>query len=188
MVKAFQNNEDIHASTAARVFDVPLEEVTANKEAMPKQWTLGSFTGFRPLDCQQTNLSRSSPKNSSIPIMPVTPNWNSIADQVNFAREHGYVSTVLGRRRYLKDINSQMPVRGAESEMGQCSHSGKRCRYHQTSHDPNTPKNQTEIAIQNVTQIHDELVFDVLKARKEDFEKMVKTEMEMLWRSDCPYW
>ena len=104
-----------------------------------------------------------------------------IADQVNFAREHGYVATVLGRRRYLKDINSQnavvrgaaernavnAPIQGSAADIIKLA----MIRIHRKMKAENC---QSKMLL----QVHDELVFDVLKSEKEDFEKMVKTEME----------
>ena len=116
MVKAFQNNEDIHAATAARVFSVSLEEVTREQRSNAKTVNFGIVYGVSAFGLsQQTNLNRSESKELIDTYYTSYPQLKQyISDQVNFARENGYVATVLGRRRYLKDINSQNAVvRGA---------------------------------------------------------------------------
>ena len=116
MVSAFQNNEDIHVATAARVFDIPPEEVTREQRSNAKTVNFGIIYGVSAFGLsQQTNLNRSESKELIDTYYASYPQLKQyIADQVNFARETGYVATVLGRRRYLKDINSQNAVvRGA---------------------------------------------------------------------------
>ena len=183
MVKAFQKNEDIHASTAARVFDVPLEEVTREQRSNAKTVNFGIIYGVSAFGLsQQTNLSRSESKELIDTYYASYPELKQyIADQVNFAREHGYVATVLGRRRYLKDINSEnavvrgaaernavnAPIQGSAADIIKLA----MIQIHQKVKTENW---QSKMLL----QVHDELVFDVLKSEKEDFEKMVKTEME----------
>ena len=183
MVNAFKNNEDIHASTAARVFHVPPEEVTREQRSNAKTVNFGIIYGVSAFGLsQQTNLNRSASKELIDNYYASYPELKQyIADQVNFAREHGYVATVLGRRRYLKDINSQnavvrgaaernavnAPIQGSAADIIKLA----MIRIHQKIKTENW---QSKMLL----QVHDELVFDVLKSEKEDFEKMVKTEME----------
>jgi DNA polymerase-1 len=100
---------------------------------------------------------------------------------VNFAREHGYVATVLGRRRYLKDINSQNTVvRGAaERNAVNAPIQGSAADIIKLAmiqiHRKIKEENWKSIML---LQVHDELVFDVLKSEKEAFGKMAKNEME----------
>ena len=183
MVNAFKNNEDIHASTAARVFHVPPEEVTREQRSNAKTVNFGIIYGVSAFGLsQQTNLNRSESKELIDNYYASYPELKQyIADQVNFAREHGYVATVLGRRRYLKDINSQnavvrgaaernavnAPIQGSAADIIKLA----MIRIHQKIKTENW---QSKMLL----QVHDELVFDVLKSEKEDFEKMVKSEME----------
>ena len=183
MVKAFQNNEDIHAATAARVFDVPAEEVTREQRSNAKTVNFGIIYGVSAFGLsQQTNLNRTESKELIDTYYASYPQLKQyIADQVNFAREHGYVATVLGRRRYLKDINSlnaivrgaaernavNAPIQGSAADIIKLA----MIRIHQKMKAENWESKM-------LLQVHDELVFDVLKSEKEDFEKMVKTEME----------
>jgi DNA polymerase-1 len=116
MVSAFQNDEDIHAATAAKVFGVPLEEVTREQRSNAKTVNFGIIYGVSAFGLsQQTNLNRAESKELIETYYATYPKLRAyIQDQIDFARDHGYVATVLGRRRYLKDINSQNAiVRGA---------------------------------------------------------------------------
>jgi DNA polymerase-1 len=116
MVTAFQNNEDIHKATAAKVFNVPLEEVTREQRSNAKTVNFGIVYGVSAFGLsQQTDLNRTEAKALIETYYATYPKLRAyIQDQIDFARDHGYVSTVLGRRRYLKDINSQNAVvRGA---------------------------------------------------------------------------
>jgi DNA polymerase-1 len=183
MVKAFQNNEDIHAATAARVFDVPLERVTREQRSNAKTVNFGIVYGVSAFGLsQQTNLSRTESKELIDTYYSSYPQLKQyISKQVNFAREHGYVVTVLGRRRYLKDINSQntvvrgaaernavnAPIQGSAADIIKLA----MIQIHRKIKEGNWKSMM-------LLQVHDELVFDVLKSEKEAFEKMVKTEME----------
>ena len=183
MVKAFQNNEDIHAATAARVFGVPLEEVTREQRSNAKTVNFGIVYGVSAFGLsQQTNLNRTESKELIDTYYASYPQLKQyISEQVNFAREHGYVATVLGRRRYLKDINSQnavvrgaaernavnAPIQGSAADIIKLA----MIQIHQKIKNENW---QSKMLL----QVHDELVFDVLKSEREGFEKMVKTEME----------
>jgi DNA polymerase-1 len=183
MVKAFQNNEDIHAATAARVFDVPLEKVTREQRSNAKTVNFGIVYGVSAFGLsQQTNLNRTESKELIDTYYSSYPQLKEyISKQVNFAREHGYVVTVLGRRRYLKDINSQntvvrgaaernavnAPIQGSAADIIKLA----MIQIHRKIKEGNWKSVM-------LLQVHDELVFDVLKSEKEAFEKMVKTEME----------
>ena len=191
MVKAFQNNEDIHAATAARVFDVPLEEVTREQRSNAKTVNFGIVYGVSAFGLsQQTNLNRTESKELIDTYYASYPQLKQyIADQVNFARENGYVATVLGRRRYLKDINSQnavvrsaaernavnAPIQGSAADIIKLA----MIQIHRKIKEENW---QSKMLL----QVHDELVFDVLKSEKEAFEKMVKTEMEKAFDIGLP--
>src|SRR5690606_35484942 len=116
MIEAFKQGEEIDSSTASRVFNVPLTEVTSEQRGNAKTVNFGIVYGVSAFGLSnQTGLSWGALKDlidtyySSYPQL-----WKYISDQIELAREHGYVQTVLGRRRSLKDINSQnQVVRGA---------------------------------------------------------------------------
>ena len=191
MVMAFQNNEDIHTATAARVFNVKIEEVTREQRNNAKTVNFGIIYGVSAFGLsQQTSLNRSESKELIDTYYTSYPQLKQyIADQVDFAREHGYVSTVLGRRRYLKDINSQnavvrgaaernainAPIQGSAADIIKLA----MIQIHQKIKTENWKSKM-------LLQVHDELVFDVLKSEKEAFEKMVKIEMEKAFDIGIP--
>ncbi|HAV54358.1 MAG TPA: DNA polymerase I, partial [Aequorivita sp.] len=116
MIEAFKNGEDIHASTASKVFNVPLSEVTREQRSNAKTVNFGIIYGVSAFGLSnQTDLSRTEAKDLIDTYYKTYPKLrNFISEQIQFARENGYVQTVLGRRRYLKDINgSNQVVRGA---------------------------------------------------------------------------
>ena len=116
MQEAFQKGEDIHASTAAKVFGVSLSDVSREQRSQAKTVNFGIVYGVSAFGLSnQTSLSRSEAKSLIEAYYQTYPQLKDyMLQQVDFARENGYVETILGRRRYLKDINSQNSiVRGA---------------------------------------------------------------------------
>ncbi|MEM7380158.1 MAG: DNA polymerase I, partial [Bacteroidota bacterium] len=116
MIDAFKNGEDIHASTASKVFNVPISEVTREQRSNAKTVNFGIIYGVSAFGLSnQTDLSRSESKELIDTYYKTYPKLrNYISEQIDFARDNGYVQTILGRRRYLKDINAgNQVVRGA---------------------------------------------------------------------------
>lgn len=191
MVDAFQRGEDIHATTAAKVFEVPLDEVTREQRANAKTVNFGIVYGVSAFGLsQQTNLSRSESKALIDAYYATYPSLRAyISEQIEFAREMGYVETVLGRRRYLKDINSQnavvrgaaernavnAPIQGSAADIIKIA----MINIHNRLQNENW-------AGKMLLQVHDELVFDVPKAEVEDFSAMVKHEMENAFSLNVP--
>ncbi|MGV2488476.1 UNVERIFIED_CONTAM: DNA polymerase I, partial [Bacillus mycoides] len=107
MIKAFQNGEDIHASTAAKLFKIPIEEVTKTQRSQAKTVNFGIIYGQGAFAlAEQTGLSRTEAKqliDSYYETYPKLKIW--MAEQVAKARKLGYVETILGRKRHLQDIN-----------------------------------------------------------------------------------
>ena len=191
MITAFQNNEDIHQATAAKVFDVPLDEVTQAQRSNAKTVNFGIIYGVSAFGLsQQTDLNRNEAKELIDTYYSTYPKLrNYIQDQVDFARDNGYVTTVLGRRRYLKDIYSQNAVvRGAaERNAVNAPIQGSAADIIKLA----------MIAIQNkldkgswqskmLLQVHDELVFDVPREEIETLQTMIKNEMENAFSLDVP--
>ena len=191
MIKAFQDGEDIHASTAAKVFNVPLEEVTREQRSNAKTVNFGIIYGVSAFGLSnQTDLSRSEAKELIETYYKTYPKLrNYMSDQVDFARENGYVKTVLDRRRYLKNINSANAiVRGAAERNA-----------------VNTPIQGSaadiiKIAMINIyeklensnyktkmlLQVHDELVFDVPNEELDAMQNMIQEEMENAFKMTVP--
>ncbi len=183
MIEAFKNGEDIHASTASKVFNVPLDEVTRDQRSNAKTVNFGIIYGVSAFGLSnQTDLSRTEAKELIDTYYKTYPKLrNYISDQIDFAREHGYVQTVLGRRRYLKDINgSNAIVRGAaERNAVNAPIQGSAADIIKIAM-INIHKKLKEgnFKTKMLLQVHDELVFDVFKPELEDLQVMIKTEME----------
>ena len=191
MIKAFQNKEDIHKSTAAKVFDVPLEEVTKEQRSNAKTVNFGIIYGVSAFGLSnQTSLSRKESADLIDAYYATYPKLKSyMANQVDFARENGYVQTVLGRRRYLKDINSanMMVKSGAERNAVNAPIQGSAAdiikiamiNIHKKLIEENWKSKM-------LLQVHDELVFDVHNSELEKIQPMIKHEMENAFKLDVP--
>jgi DNA polymerase-1 len=183
MIKAFQQGEDIHKSTAAKVFNVPLEEVTKEQRSHAKTVNFGIIYGVSAFGLSnQTSLSRAESAALIEAYYITYPKLKSyIQDQIESARENGFVQTILGRRRYLKDINSANAiVRGAAE------------RNAVNAPIQGSAADIIKIAMINIhkrliaenwkskmlLQVHDELVFDVHNSELEKIQPMIKHEME----------
>lgn len=191
MIKAFQNNEDIHRSTAAKVFNVALENVTKEQRSNAKTVNFGIIYGVSAFGLSnQTSLSRSESAALIEAYYKTYPKLKSyMSDQVDFARQHGYVQTVLGRRRYLKDINSaNAVVRGAaERNAVNAPIQGSAADIIKLAminiHRKLTSENWKS---KMLLQVHDELVFDVHHSELEKIKPMIKHEMEHAFTMSVP--
>ena len=183
MVNAFQKGEDIHASTAAKVFNVALGEVTREQRSHAKTVNFGIVYGVSAFGLSnQTSLSRSESKDLIDAYYKTYPRLKQyINEQVEIAREQGYVQTISGRRRYLKDINSQnQVVRGAaERNAVNAPIQGSAADIIKIAM-INIQKKLTEENWKSkmLLQVHDELVFDVHNSELERIKPMIKHEME----------
>ena len=191
MIQAFNNGEDIHASTASKVFNVPLNEVTREQRSNAKTVNFGIIYGVSAFGLSnQTDLSRTEAKELIDTYYTTYPKLrNYISKQIDFARDHGYVQTVLGRRRYLKDINSRNAVvRGAaERNAINAPIQGSAADIIKIAminiHNKLVTNNyKTKMLL----QVHDELVFDVYKPELETIKTLVKTEMEKAFKLKVP--
>ena len=191
MIEAFKNGEDIHASTAAKVFNVPLNEVTREQRSNAKTVNFGIVYGVSAFGLSnQTNLSRSEAKELIDTYYETYPKLKAyMSEQVDFARDNGYVTTVLDRRRYLKDINSRNAVvRGAAERnavnapiQGSAADIIKIAMIN-IHNKLKTGNYKTKMLL----QVHDELVFDVYKPELKDMQTLIKTEMENAFIMDVP--
>ena len=191
MIKAFQNNEDIHKSTASKVFNIPLEEVTREQRSHAKTVNFGIIYGVSAFGLSnQTNLSRSESAALIEAYYQSYPQLKSyISNQVDFARDNGYVQTILGRRRYLKDINSQNAIvrGGAERNAVNAPIQGSAADIIKIAMINIHNKLQTENwKSKMLLQVHDELVFDVHNDELEKIQPMIKHEMENAFKLEVP--
>jgi len=191
MIEAFKNGEDIHASTASKVFNVPINEVTREQRSNAKTVNFGIIYGVSAFGLSnQTNLSRAESKELIDTYYATYPKLRSfIHEQVDFARDNGYVQTVLGRRRYLKDINSRNAVvRGAaERNAVNAPIQGSAADIIKIAMINIYNKlNEGNFKTKMLLQVHDELVFDVYKPELEPIKTLVKTEMETAYKLEVP--
>ena len=191
MVAAFKNKEDIHATTAAKVFNISLDKVTRSQRSNAKTVNFGIIYGVSAFGLsQQTDLSRSESKELIDTYYASYPKLKAyMSSQIDFARENGYVTTVLGRRRYLKDILSQNAiVRGAaERNAINAPIQGSAADIIKIAminiHDKIKKGNWNA---KMLLQVHDELVFDVPKTEVDSLSAMVKEEMENAFKLEVP--
>jgi len=191
MINAFKNGEDIHASTAAKVFNIPLSEVTREQRTNAKTVNFGIVYGVSAFGLSnQTDLSRSEAKELIDTYYETYPKLKAyMSAQVDFAREHGYVETVLKRRRYLKDINSRnaMVRSGAERNAVNAPIQGSAADIIKLAmiHIYNRFEKE-QFKSKMLLQVHDELVFDVHKDELEIIKPIIKYEMENAFKMAVP--
>ncbi|CAH8281348.1 DNA polymerase I [Mariniflexile fucanivorans] len=191
MINAFKNGEDIHASTASKVFNVPIDEVTREQRSNAKTVNFGIIYGVSAFGLSnQTDLSRSESKELIDTYYETYPKLrNYMSELVDFARDNGYVQTVLGRRRYLNDINSRNAVvRGAaERNAVNAPIQGSAADIIKIAMINIYDKLQAgNFKTKMLLQVHDELVFDVYKPELETIKTLVKTEMENAYKLEVP--
>lgn len=191
MIAAFQNNEDIHRSTAAKVFNVSLEEVTKEQRSNAKTVNFGIIYGVSAFGLSnQTSLSRKESADLIDAYYQTYPKLKAyMSHQVDFAREHGYVETISGRRRYLKDINSanavvrgaaernavNAPIQGSAADIIKIA----MINIHKRLKEENFKSKM-------LLQVHDELVFDVHHSEIDKIQPMIKNEMENAFKMAVP--
>ena len=191
MIEAFKNGEDIHASTAAKVFNVPLNEVTREQRSNAKTVNFGIIYGVSAFGLSnQTDLNRSEAKELIETYYETYPKLKAyMSAQVDFAREHGYVETVLNRRRYLKDINSRnamvrsgaernavnAPIQGSAADIIKLAMINIHNRFEKEN-----------FKSKMLLQVHDELVFDAHKDELEIIRPIIKHEMENAFKMSVP--
>ena len=191
MIEAFKNGEDIHASTAAKVFNVPINEVTREQRSNAKTVNFGIIYGVSAFGLSnQTDLTRKESKELIDLYYQTYPKLrNYMSAQVDFARENGYVETVLQRRRYLKDINSRnaivrgaaernavnAPIQGSAADIIKIAMINIFKRFEKEG-----------FKSKMLLQVHDELVFDAHKDELEIIKPIIKYEMEHAFEMVVP--
>ena len=183
MLEAFEKGLDVHRATAARVYGVPLEEVTAAQRRNAKAVNFGIIYGQSAFGLSQ-NLGIPRTEAAQI-IEQYFTQYPGIKrymnDTINFAKEHGYVETLLKRRRYLRDINSanqtvrgfaernaiNAPIQGSAADMIKVA----MITIHEAIKKQGLRGKMT-------MQVHDELVFDVPKVELSIFKELAEKHMK----------
>jgi DNA polymerase-1 len=186
MIDAFKNNLDIHAATAAKVYGIPLEEVTSTQRRNAKAVNFGIIYGQSAFGLAE---SLGIPRKEAAQI--IDEYWKQyprikayMSETINTAKEYSYVETLKGRRRYLRDINSanftvrgfaernaiNAPIQGSAADMIKIAMINIFARMKNSKAEIKKSK--------MILQVHDELLFDVHKDEVEAMKKLVVEEME----------
>ena len=191
MLDAFFKGLDIHTATAARVYNIPLEEVNSTQRRNAKAVNFGIIYGQSAFGLSQ-NLG--IPRKEAAEIIEnyfnTYPNIKKyMNDTMQFARENGYVETIMGRRRYLRDINSanqtvrgfaernaiNAPIQGSAADMIKIA----MIRIHKEIKDQKLNSKMT-------MQVHDELVFDVIRTESGAMKKIISEGMKNAIKMEVP--
>jgi DNA polymerase I len=183
MLKAFNEGKDIHAITAAKIYQIPEEEVSGEMRRKAKTANFGIIYGISAFGLsQRLNIPRSEAKELIDGYFRNFPKIKQFMDkQIELARNQGFVQTIKGRKRYLTDINSaNAVVRGmAERNAINAPIQGSAADIIKIAMINIYRQFETlKLKSKMVLQVHDELNFDVLKTELEQVKQIVKTEME----------
>ena len=191
LINAFRNGQDVHATTAAKIFGIEVDQVTADQRRIAKTANFGIMYGISAFGLsQRLGISRADAKKIIEDYFEKFPAISSfIEDTLAAARENGYVETLFGRRRYLPDINSRnatvrslaertainAPIQGTSADIIKLAmiNVDKRIR-------------QEGLKSRMVLQIHDELLFDAIPEELAILEKIVVEEMENVTTLSIP--
>ena len=191
MIEAFKHGQDIHTATAARVFGIKPEEVTPEMRRNAKTVNFGLIYGISAYGLsQRLDIPRKEAAEIIDNYFKQYPGVKEYMDnQIKFARKHGYVETIMGRRRYLKDINSanavvrgfaernaiNAPIQGSSADMIKIA-----------MIDIFETFNKKNFKSKMILQVHDELVFDTHKDEAEAVKKIVRDKMVNAIKLDVP--
>ncbi len=183
MCEAFNLGKDIHTATAAKVYGISEEEVTKEMRYKAKSVNFGIIYGQGAFGlADNLNIPRAEAKQL---IDNYFAQYTSIKTfmeaQINNAKEKGYVETLMGRKRWLKDINSNnatvrsfaernainAPIQGSAADMIKVA-----------MNNIHKVLKQSDLKTKMILQVHDELIFDVYKPELETIKKMVEKEMQ----------
>ncbi len=191
LIEAFQNGYDIHTATAAKVFKVDLADVDKDMRRKAKTANFGIIYGISAFGlAERLDISRSEAKQLIDDYFVSYPKIKSYTESIiQFARDHGYVETLLGRRRYLSDINSHNSVvRGyAERNAVNAPIQGTAADIIKIAMINISNRFKVEnIKSQMILQVHDELNFNVYNDELDLVKKIVTEEMEHAYKLSVP--
>lgn len=183
MLEAFQKGQDIHASTAAKVYGVPLEEVNKEMRRNAKTVNFGIMYGISAFGLsERLNIPRGEAKEIIDAYFEQFTGIRKYMDKtIAFAKEHGYVETIMGRRRYLRDINStnsvvrgfaernaiNAPIQGSSADMIKIAMINIFNEFIKNGYKSRM-----------ILQVHDELVFDAYKEELETIKPLIIDKMK----------
>lgn len=183
MLDAFRKGQDIHAATAAKIYNLPLEEVTSNMRRNAKTANFGIIYGISVFGlAEQLHIPRGEAKELIDGYFATYPGVRDYMDEsIERARQNGYVETIFHRKRFLPDINSRnsvvrsyaernainAPIQGSAADIIKVAMNMIYRRFHEES-----------IRSRMIMQVHDELNFNVIESEAEQVRKIVIEEME----------
>ena len=191
LTQAFRDGVDVHAATAAKIFRIPVEEVTREQRGMAKTANFGIMYGISSFGlAQRLHLSRTAAKELIDGYFEAFPAIRGfIDDSISFARENGYVETLFGRRRYLPDISARnATVRAlAERNAVNAPIQGTSADIIKLAMIRVAEKLKEEgLRSRMVLQIHDELLFEAPAEEVPKLQKLVKDVMENVIQLSVP--
>ncbi|MBN2616076.1 MAG: DNA polymerase I, partial [Bacteroidales bacterium] len=191
MIAAFKGGLDIHTATAARVYGISPDEVTGEMRRHAKTVNFGIIYGISAFGLsERLGIPRREAADIIDSYFEKYPGIRQYMDQsIQFARDHGYVETILGRRRYLKDITSanavvrgyaernaiNAPIQGSSADMIK---KAMIAIYNEMQ--------KEDLKSKMILQVHDELVFDVHHSELDQLKKMVEKFMVSALPLDVP--
>jgi DNA polymerase-1 len=191
MLKAFNEGVDIHSATAAKVYKVPITDVDRTMRSNAKSVNFGIIYGISAFGLSQNiGISRTEAKQIIDQYFEEFPKVKVYMDAViNKAREFEYVETLMGRRRYLADINSRNAVMRAVAErnainapiQGSAADIVKKAMI-----DIQQEMLSRNMQSKMLLQVHDELVFDMHNSEQEELKSIVKNKMEQAIELQVP--
>lgn len=182
MIEAFKQGQDIHAATAAKVFGVSLEDVDRDMRSKAKAVNFGLMYGQSAFGLSDNlGISRTEAREIIDEYFKQFPTIRAYMDSnIKFAKEHGYVETIMGRRRYLRDINSNnQTVRGfAERNAINAPIQGSAADIIKVAMiEVHKEMTSRKMKSKLLLQVHDELVFDAHKEELEELKTLVSEKM-----------
>ncbi len=183
LIDAFNNGEDIHRITASKVFNVPLERVSEGERRKAKAVNFGIIYGISEYGlAKQIKTSAKEAKEYIYSYFNEYPEIKSYMNSiVDFAKKNGYATTILGRKRYIKELfdpspmvrqfgeraSMNMPLQGSSADIIKLAMLAVDARL-----------KKEKLKSQLILQIHDELIIDALTEEQEKVEKILVEEME----------
>ena len=191
MIEAFNEEQDIHAATAAKIYKEPLEGVTREQRSKAKTANFGIIYGISVFGlAERLNVDRKEAKALIDGYFETYPHVREYMDKsIRSAREKGYIETIFKRKRYLPDINSHnavvrgyaernainAPIQGSAADIIKVAMVRIYQRFMKEG-----------IQSKMILQVHDELNFSVLPEEKEKVKQIVISEMESAYKMKVP--
>ncbi|MCM1313179.1 MAG: DNA polymerase I [Bacteroides sp.] len=191
MIEAFREGHDIHAATAAKIYKLPISEITSDQRRKAKTANFGIIYGITTFGlAERMQVSRSEAKELIEEYFATYPKVKEYMDKsINMARERGYTETLFGRRCYLPDIDSRnATVRGyAERNAINAPIQGTAADIIKIAM-VNIDRHLRELNLRSkmILQVHDELNFSVLPEEKEVLQRIVVEDMESAFSMSVP--